>query len=111
MYLRAQPLLAVKNKDAQRLMSLYPVSPSEPGNTESVTPVLISSVPFENGGEISHDPHIALVDDKGMFLVVPLKLSRLFERKEDTVRKLAYTRGFLLMVFATLLLVTSAALR
>lgn len=110
--MRDQSLRTLKADDARKLIRLYPKSPDQPTSFEGLTLTLIREIPIENRGAVRHDPFIAISDkEKARILTSPLRLSDLFQQKEEFVRRLAYTRGFMLMALATSLLVIATIVR
>jgi hypothetical protein len=102
-YSEARPVLALFPKT-------YRPPTSEKGVLGNFTPFIADAVALRDEGVIRNDPFVCIGDGFGG-CTRAIRLSSLIQTKEEAVRKKAYSHGFGLMVFATLLLVVAACIR
>jgi hypothetical protein len=100
--------------EARPLLALFPKTYRPPISKEGVlgafTPFIADALSVQEQGVILNDPFVCIGDDFGGSTRA-MRLSNLIQKKEEVVRRTAYSHGFGLMAIATLLLVISASVR
>jgi hypothetical protein len=112
---RGQHLLKdISFVEARPLIGLFPKGYRPPTSDKGIlgdfTPFIADAILLEEQGVIRNDPFVCIGDDFGG-CTQAMRLSALIQKKEDAVRKTAYSHGFALMALATLLLMLAAWVR
>ena len=97
--------------EARPLIGLFPKGYRPPSSYNRIsgdfTPFIADTILLQEQGVIRNDPFVCIGDNFGG-CTQAMRLSALIQKKEEAVRKTAYSHGFALMAFATLLLMAAA---
>ena len=95
-------------EEARPLLALFPKTYRPPTTGSLVfTPFIADTIPIQDRGVSRNDPFVGIGDGFGSS-TQPMRLSTIIQKKEEAVRRAAYSHGFRVMALATLFLMVAA---